>query len=173
MIKTTRIDPPSKEDIEEFIEKIGDKTDRALLSLIFLTGARISETIRMIKKDDFSMDESDTHIVLTIHTKKRKKGIEIRKVPINRSEKLTMNILSYIETLQPEDVLFKFSRQRALKRLKKYNKNMWLHLFRHARATDVAPDLNDQEMVTMFGWSDARPATTYVHLKWKDLAKKI
>jgi integrase len=173
MMKTIKLEPPSRKEVEKLVDSIGNEEHKALVSIIFLSGARISEIVRSLKPKDINMDESTTHAVITLHTKKRKKGIEIRKLPIRKEDKMFQLFYGYATTKKANEFVFDISRQNALWKLKKYDKAKWFHLFRHARLTELATDLTDQELAQFAGWTDSRPSKNYIHLKWKDLARKI
>lgn len=126
-----------------------------------------------MRKKDINTKIDDDFIVVKIHTKKRKRGIEIRKVPIRKNDELASYILFYIEDMHEECVLFQFSRQTALNRIKKYDKTLWCHLFRHARLTELAEKMTDQELTQFAGWTDSRPSKNYIHLKWRNLKDKV
>jgi site-specific recombinase XerD len=162
--------------------------DRALFSLLYLTGSRIGETVRRLKKKDFEVIKikHNQFLVVDLYTEKNRKH-PTRRIPINmeREKDLVKYVLEYLELLNDEDILFHFTIQRAwqivskiLIKYKKISKNKFLnanHFLRHCRLTHLVInyDFNDQDLVKYCGWTNSIPATTYSHLRYKDLARKM
>ncbi len=162
--------------------------DRALFSLLYLTGSRIGETVRRVKKKDFEIIKlkDSQFLVVDLYTEKNRKH-PTRRIPINmeREKDLVKYVLEYLEILNDEDILFHFTIQRAwqivskiLIKYKKVSRNKFLnanHFLRHCRLTHLVInyDFNDQDLVKYCGWTNSIPATTYSHLRYKDLARKM
>jgi len=120
-----------------------NKRDLALASLLFLTSGRINEVLR-IHKDQFSEDPKDMEFILirSFYVSKRKAGKShpTPTIPLPRvgaMGPLTRFVEDYLELLDPEEKLFKFSRARAWAIIryitKKPNgsaKGYWCHWFR-------------------------------------------
>jgi len=74
--------------------------------------------------------------------------------------------------------LFPFDYSQAYKLCQKsgelINKNVYPHLFRHSRATQLAQHLTESQLRLFFGWSGRSdmPAV-YVHLSGRDIDKAI
>ncbi len=169
-------DTPERDDIEELVNNITNPRDKALVSLLFLTGARISEVVKSVRKKDIRIKslEGRDIVVFNIFTKKRRKAL-FRKIPVPRNDRLLDSVMDYIRDKKENDLLFDFTRQWALYLIKKYERRYWLHLLRHSRLTELASekDFTDQQLTAFAGWSDSRPSKFYVHLRWKDLARKL
>jgi site-specific recombinase XerD len=164
------------------------RRDRTLFSLLYLTGARIGEVVKRLRKKDFETIKlkSSQFLVVDIFTEKNRKH-PTRRVPINieREKDLVKYVLEYLELLKDEDVLFSFTIQRAwqivskiLIKYKKVSKNKFLnanHFLRHCRLTHLVVnyDFSDQDLVKYCGWTNSLPSTTYAHLRYKDLARKM
>jgi len=162
--------------------------DRALFCLLYLTGARIGEVARRLKKKDFEAIKlrDSQFLVVDVYTEKNRKHPN-RRVPISmeREKDLIKYVLEYLERLKDEDVLFPFTIQRAwqivskiLIKYKKVSKNKFLnanHFLRHCRLTHLVInyDFTDQDLVKYCGWTNSIPATTYSHLRFKDIARKM
>jgi site-specific recombinase XerD len=162
--------------------------DRALFCLLYLTGARIGEVTRRLRKKDFETIKlkGSQFLIVDLYTEKNRKH-PTRRVPVNmeRENYLVNYVLEYLELLKDEDVLFPFTIQRAwqivskiLIKYKKVSKNKFLnanHFLRHCRLTHLVInyDFTDQDLVKYCGWTNSIPATTYSHLRYKDLARKM
>jgi len=84
--------------------------------------------------------------------------------------------MQYLREVEGNDYLWPYSRQYAWKLLKKLGgKDIHPHVFRHTRLTHcvLIGDMNEFELVSFAGWSNPAPASTYVHMKYKDLLPKI
>ena len=155
--------------------------DKALLAFLFLTGARISEIVRSIRKYDLNieMHKSEKFLVIyNVKCLKRKPGnIATRNIPINieREKQFLKFVFAYTKELKPEEYLFKFSRQAAYNVVRKFRDELFPHYFRHLRLTDLTTlyGFNSAELRQFTGWTDDKPAAHYVHLNWRDTADKM
>ena len=79
----------------------------------------------------------------------------------------------YYKTLKDGGLLFPITRERAWQILKK-KMGLYSHFLIHERLTHFTSqnDLSDQDLKLFRGWSSTVPATSYVHLRWQDLARK-
>jgi site-specific recombinase XerD len=162
--------------------------DRALFCLLYLTGARIGEVVKRLRKKDFEQVKlkDKNFFVISLFTEKNKRH-PIRRIPINieKENELMKYVLDYLNLLKDEDILFLFTIQRAwqivsriLIKYKKVSRNKFLnanHFLRHCRLTHLVInyDFNDQDLVKYCGWTNSIPATTYSHLRFKDIARKM
>jgi len=114
------------------------KRDRALLSLLYLLGCRVSEVIRL-KKSQFDFGDPDFIIIRDFRISKRKRktiereGIPRIDFPIpkrGRFAKFTKLVLDYYNIADEE--MFKIGRIRAWQ-IVKYMTGKWCHYFRCQR----------------------------------------
>lgn len=184
----------SKEELLELFRSIDDIKVRALVVMLYLTGARIKEMLNVSKRDIKDVrGKSGNFWVVRMMTEKKydivekiklngdrkrfvtNKRIEYRNVPINAIRDIEFLKLAWdwIHGKSKNERLFEFSRQRAWKLLKKYD--IFPHYLRHLRLTHLVSDMNftDQELVQFTGWADSKPAKIYTHLRWQDIAKKV
>lgn len=117
--------------------------DLALASLLFLTSGRINEVLR-IRKDQFIEDSKDPEFLLvrSFYVSKRKvrKPHPTPTIPLPRVGALgplTRFVEDYLELLESDDKLFRFSRARAwaiirhiTRRPDDPNPGYWCHWFR-------------------------------------------
>jgi integrase len=169
--------------------------DRALFCFLYLTGARVEEIVRGkkevgVRKKDLEIVKvgGKDFLVVSLYTLKNRKHL-IRKIPIpiHRERRLVKYVLRYVKNIKNEDeFLFNFTKQRAWQIIKKilskykknYKHNKFMnanHFLRHCRLTHLVTiyDFTDQDLVSFAGWSNSLPATTYSHLRFKDLARKM
>jgi site-specific recombinase XerD len=162
--------------------------DRALFCLLYLTGARIGELVKRLKKGDFEFVSvrSKPFLIVELYTEKNRRH-PIRKIPIpvEKEKQLIDFVTEYLDKLEGDSVVFNFTIQRAwqitknvLDNHKKKYKNKFMnanHFLRHCRLTHLVTiyDFTDQDLVRFAGWTNSIPATTYAHLRYKDLARKM
>ena len=189
---------PTQNELLTSIDLIPSKRDRALVAIAYLTGGRISELVReenlkkttykkgkVYKVDTIKLDykgitkknmtiqkiKGDSLLVIDIQNRKNKN--RLRKtipIPIAKEQKFVDVIGEYTITLNANDPLFTFNKHRAYQIMRQHM-NMNCHFFRDIRATHLVTlhGLGDFKLVKYMGWSDARPASRYVQLDWKDI----
>jgi len=126
----------------------------ALISLLYRTGARISEALGM-RKDDIKLDEK--FMYLTVRSlKQENRKIAFRVLPFrlypNDAEKNFFNkiFLAHAKTKEkgqylweahhstPNNISPPIHRTTAWRRIVELNPNIYLHVFRHSLATKLA-----------------------------------
>jgi integrase len=163
------------QDIINMAKGIQDGRRRTLFILTYLTGGRISEIVGqngLIKKNIEFIKIGDKEI-LKIEMRNEKNRERFRKIiPIvmDKEKELIDLLTSYLNNLNPEDVLFNFKKSRAYQLIREVS-NFNPHFLRHLRASHLVTKYNfsDQKLVQYLGWTDSRPAKHYIHLKWEDL----
>ena len=149
--------------------------DRVFLQVLFLTGARISEVVKLLKGSDFSINKEGVVFVHLTTLKRRGEFKNMpRLVPIVSSEKYALEVFNY--ALAHRGVLFPFSRMTGWRIVKRYFKDAFPHYFRHARSTLLLRDfetfgLND--LKTYHNWGSLTMAKYYVHSNVKDVVRKM
>lgn len=175
-----RQDIPTKEEVMEKIKATKYLMWKALFALVYLTGARIGEILKVTTPEDFKMIERDGKKILlvTLYNEKNRKR-KIKKIPIypiTENERILTNyIIEFVNTFgEKEKPLWNISHQRAYKIFLKYL-NMNPHFLRHLRLTHLVTDFNfnEHELKMFAGWSDTRPASAYIELRWTDILKKF
>lgn len=150
-----------------FINNAGHK---ALMALLFGTGARIGEVVRKISAADIHYNE-ETHLIKAeIETEKREHN-PVRTVIIEQTF-LFVPILSWCAVKKDEPWLFPMSRQRAHRLVQRYFKTK-PHSFRHTHATYLGRMMNEFELCQQMGWSNINSAQPYIHINASDAERKL
>lgn len=174
-VKLSEADIPTREELIAIINSIENAQHKTLVTILYLTACRISEIVGVMKKRHWDFESHPSHVVVTATRLKIKKGVKKKKIPIPKADPLLDIVISYMENLSDNDALFPFNRIRAWKIIKRHMPDYWCHLMRHIRLTELVSvyDFNDHELQQIAGWSSTNPAKHYIHLKWKDLTKKL
>ncbi len=152
--------------------------DRALISLLYLTGSRISELL-VLKRWQISkqnIQDTDFLVLEKMPVLKRRTDNIVRTVliPIEKEKELCKLVVEYINQIQPEEKIFSFTRVRAWQIVKEIT-GKFNHYFRHSRVTHLITiyGFSAQELKKFFGWASSKMADTYSHLDITDIAKKL
>jgi len=134
-------------------------------------------SITSLKKENVEIiPEDDIMLVHQVPCLKKKTLIPKRTIPIiiSREREFVDIFLTYYNTLQPFQPLFAMSRQRAWQIINK-EIGLFPHFLIHERCTYFVAQKNftDLHLQKFRGWSDTKPAATYTHLSWEDLANKM
>ena len=126
---------------------------------------------------DLRMIEHTNHNFLEIRTENRKnknKKTKLLPIPIDKEIEILKYLNDYLASLQPEELLFKFTPIRARQIINK-STGMNIHFIRHIRATHLITlySFNEQMLIKFMGWSDSRPAKSYMQLSSEDLAREF
>ncbi|MHA1626697.1 MAG: tyrosine-type recombinase/integrase [Candidatus Asgardarchaeia archaeon] len=173
----------SYDDVKNIINSIKNKRDKALVELLYLTGARISELLSLRRGDIEEDKVGDVEFLfVNLITLKRKKGVEQRVVEIPKFE-ISNETLEYIYSKGEDDLLFESSRNKgkpisrihAWRIIKSISKDLYLHLMRHCRLTHLVNkyNYNELELMRFAGWTNTNPAKFYMYQSAKDRAKKV
>lgn len=154
--------------------------DRALASFLYLTGARVSEIVKVTKKEDVKEVEFSGVpfvYVYNVPCLKRQTAVLPRTIPINleKEESLYGMVRVYMDTLPNDtDVLFPMSRINAYKRIRKIDDAWWNHFLRHCRLTHLTQDgMRIPKLKQFTGWSSMSPADKYIHTQVEDVARDM
>ena len=166
--------------VMEAIERLEHPRDKALIALVYLSAGRISEVLKLMPED---VTVKDDFMVVNLWTAKRKKGVKTRKVPVPLTHPLLKYFVLWFQQVKRNQPIFHnlydpskpISRVQAWKILKRAKADMWLHLLRHIRLSELVEKYNfDPFRLQQFaGWSDVKPASFYVHLGWQASAEKL
>lgn len=167
-------------EVKKLIEYSENDRDRAFLSFLYESGARIGEILNM-RISDFQNMERWGKVRITGKTGPRT-IIIVNSVPyINKflsahpfrkdsSQFLWISIGTYHHNERINYYGAKHLINRAFKRAGIKKKRIHLHLFRHSRATEMASHLTEAQMKKHFGWvQGSEMASVYVHLSGRDV----
>jgi len=163
-------------NIVSFIMGIPHQRDSALMALLYLTGGRVSEVVKVIARRDIVFTVRSNREVMLVRMPNRKNKRTLNKtqpVPIDQERVLAGLIQSFISTFDDDVPIFDITPSRAWQITRKYGYNP--HMMRHLRLTHlvIMYDFNEQLLIRFAGWTDGRPAKHYMELKWSDLLDKM
>jgi len=169
----------TKEDIDKLLNATETPRDRAIISVLYETGCRISELLGLrIRNVQFDDDGAVLH--LDGKTGPRRIRI-IHSIPAlsnwidNHPQRkdqsaflwITMGTKNHFNQMSYQAVHFMLNKT-ALKA--QLGKNCHPHIFRHSRATFLAKHLTEAQMKEYFGWTQSSEmAAVYVHLSGRDV----
>ncbi len=172
----------TQDEVKKLADSCLNPRDRALIMVLYESGARAGELIGLNIKD-LTFDEYGAVLILDGKTGMRRVRV-IDSVP---DLKTWLN--NHPNSKNPGAALFpelrgKFNRLgnhatlahilRTAKMRSGLLKRIHPHIFRHSRATHLAKDFTEQELKIIFGWSGtSRMPATYVHLSGADVDKKM
>jgi integrase len=176
-------DTIEEDDIIKMLQACGNSRDRALLSILVESGARISEILDLRLKD---LKEDEYGFVIKVEGKTGSRPIRI--VQSVNDLKRWINEHSF-KTNQESPLFYSFDDKnfggfmtgtsgyilvKKTAKIAGIKKNIYPHIFRHSRATNLAKVMSDRQLVKYFGWSDKSdmPAV-YSHLTEKDIDDKV
>ncbi|MEM2619025.1 MAG: site-specific integrase [Candidatus Hadarchaeales archaeon] len=153
---------------------------RALLALLYLTGARISEVLAL-KTEDVWTD--DKYLYVRIKTRKQRPPGPFNRpwriLMVRISHPLIPYITRHLSEAEPGFSLFQFAtghpeteRNVVWKYIKALNPQASSHVFRHSRLTLLAMrGATGPELQEWAGHSDLRSASKYLHLSGQGIKR--
>lgn len=147
---------------------------KCLVALLWLFGKRITENLRL-KRKDFRVAHKYLYVHYYILKKKHRQAQAIPERKLKRitlENRYTRYILDYVESIrEPDAYIFAsnrsttgyMSRNHAYRILKGLDPKCWLHLFRHSVATEMAErGATEEELMAWFDWDRYDTAHGYV-----------
>ena len=159
------------------------KRNRALIAVLYESGCRISELLNLNIGD---VELTDYGFRLHVEGKTGRRTVPIINAAIYLREWLSVHP-KFDDESAPLFITFEhghygqrltyFGARDIIKRTAKIagiKKRIRLHLFRHTRATDIAPLVKEAVMRQLFGWSKSSPMpSVYTHLTGADVEETL
>lgn len=184
-----KIPAATRQELLTKLSLIPNPKHKAFFTFLYLVGGRIEEVVGMPSKqydpimghqieEKLSNEGKPMIVINNVRTLKTGKTNDFRHIPISKEkEQDFLQILTpYLNDVAKDQPIFKYNRTYAWQLAKKYFGREWFpHWFRHTRATRLSEDyeFTANDLQQFFGWRDIRRTTTYVHLNWQSLAKKM
>jgi len=189
----------TQEDIYSLGLRIYDVQLKALYHILYLTGARISEVLKLRRKDiTWGSPQDKKTLVFDLITLKNKRQ-KHRKIPVvlnsEYEKKMAEELIEYVNRFEKgNSALFKIERTNATHRLKRmlkiyvratkdgktdvveeYPFRIHPHYLRHCRLTHLVDmyGIDAVSLKTFAGWTGLDMADTYIRQDWKGLAKRM
>jgi len=167
---------PTQEELYNTIMRSNSLKNRAFLSLLYLTGGRVSEVTHW-NKDDYKIENAPNGQILRIKLINLKSVLIKKKyLPIPLWKKYERafwdNIQFYIDLLNVEDQPFNFSKTRGWQICRDVI-GCNTHYIRHIRVTHLRTVHNLRpELIQLFaGWKNLRPYSAYTEFRWYDITE--
>ncbi len=169
--KTELPETLSREEIEKILDCCGDLETKTLIALVYETGARIQEILRL-RRRDIVFDEYGARLRLW-HSKS-----ESRVVRVVKYSKL---LALYLETARPgeDEYIFRHSYTTYLDRFRKVCeragvrwRHRMFHVLRHTRATELYRHFRELEMMRWFGWKTRAMIDVYSRVTQEDVEQR-
>ena len=170
-------------DVLKMLDAANNARDKAIIATLFDAGIRVGELMSM-KRKDVDLESNPAHISVNGKTGPR-------RIPVLFSVPYLAQYLNEQKLRRPDEFLWNVAgswaglTQRAdysairmmLQRVAAkagIDKRVNPHGFRHARATNYANRLTEQQLKQFFGWTgDSRMAAVYVHLSGRDVDSAV
>jgi len=168
----------TEEEVRSMIEKAKWPWLKALIAFLYLYGCRISEALNL-KRSNIWVEGDYLIAEIGVLKRRREKRGPYENIPhlihVSLDAPFVKDVLlPYIEEIKEKEArLFPVSRQLAWLRIKELNPNISPHVFRHDRLMKLAmKGASEAELMDWAGWSDPRPAGTYIRATGR-LAMKL
>ena len=174
----------SREELQLLIDGCSTLRDRALLSLLYDSGARIGEIVGL-KVKDLVFDEKGVKLILDGKTGQRlirllmptchsniKAWLKAHRYGDKGEAWLFPRLRQSRETNEQSHISPERVRQLLNKLASKVGitKRIYPHLFRHSRGTELAQHMTDAQLKAHMGWKmGSKMVGRYVHLSARDL----
>jgi integrase len=172
----------TKEDVEKQIEACHNARDKALIAILWETGARIGELIDVTVGD---IEDRKHGMKITIDGKTGSRRLPlVESVPylnkwLNEHPNPTKDAPLWCKIQQgtPDDQLgYRYIRSKVLERSMddaEIDKPSNPHHYRHSRASHLATKMTEAELCEWFGWVQGSDVPAkYVHLSGRDIDNK-
>lgn len=169
-IKSLRSDIIRPDELKLYLKMASRKpVHQFLMVWLYAFGKRISETI-VLKREDVAYDEKYIYARFTILKTRPKSGLKtVRTKRLTRKHWLSSWLVRHIEEISEGYLFPSWGEKGHLTRvgahyiLKKYDEEIWCHLFRHSLAVQMAEHgANILGLMAWFDWEDEKTAIRYI-----------
>lgn len=180
--KKAPADMLTREEVEKLIDACLNNRDRALIAVLYESGARKGEILStQIKHVTF---DTNGAIMFFPDSKTFERRIRLvfsasylRQWLETHPRKEEINAPLFCSFRKPHNVISNMGLTDQLNELQNRSgikKHITAHLFRHSRATHLSEHLTEQQLKKYLGWTEASSmASVYVHLSGKDIDNAI
>lgn len=168
-IKVNRDSYLDNEEVLESIKNSNNKQVRAIMALLWLSGARISEVLQLKGRDLNKLDNEEALIIKMPTLKRRNKSAVNRKrrVKIPTDNLFFQYFRTWVNNRRPleEQRIFTYSRQWVWEKMKEANPDIYPHFFRHSFYTKLGDKADAFTLKAHADWANLETANKYVHPK--------
>jgi integrase len=166
----TRDDILTQNEVRTMIEQADEPWLKALISALYIYGARIIELLKL-KSSDFWWEEDGKYLVVHLGVKKRREKGAFKAyshdLRVNRDTPFLSYLTNYLATIPKDSPLWDttiYSPWVVWNEIKKLNPNCSPHIFRHTRATLLTrKGASPIELMEWMGWKSVAMTDTYIH----------
>ena len=175
----------NEDDIRKMLEACRNQRDKAVVALLWDSGMRVGELLNLKIHDVSLQKDGISYARVSGKTGDRRTPI-VFSVPyltnyltdLRRYAKPTDSLFVIVDhgkvTDRPLDYPSILKILIHVKERSGITKRIYLHLFRHSRATFYATSMTEQELKSVFGWTgSSNMAAIYVHLSGKDVDNAV
>jgi len=169
----------TERDVERLLEAAGDTQTRALVAVLWETGARVGELLNMRIR---SVIPRRRYAQVRLLGKTGERAVPIifswpylqQWLMIHPRRRDREAPLWLKRSGEPMDYPTLRARLERLRRRAGIEKRVNPHMFRHSRASLLAQRLTEAQLCQLFGWSQgSKMPSIYVHLSARDLEKPL
>lgn len=167
-------------EVDALILNCKNTLDKAIIGILYESGARISEFLNL-KIKDVEIDRYGGILMLNGKTGQRRirivKYVNLLSLWLEEHPLKNKEAWLWVRELKNgrlKRVGYVYVRNLLRNLSFKINKRLHPHLFRHSRATELAKYLTESQLKQFFGWTQSSEmASIYVHLSGRDLDDKL
>lgn len=171
-IKTKRDDVMDEQEVLSTLKACNNSQVQALISLMWMTGARIGE-LKLLRAKDISNHDEFIYLDMPTLKTRAKASIPKRRLKIPKGNVFYDFFKRWVNdnTFGADDFLFNYSEQWFWKKIKEANPETYPHFFRHSAATHLSKSVDAFTLKEWFGWKTMDMPMRYVHRK--DAMEKV
>jgi site-specific recombinase XerC len=179
-VKVKASDLLSREDVQKMVDVVGTTRGKAFVTMLYESGARIGELLN-VQIRDLEFDEHGVKVSLDGKTGRRlvrlvesasylREWVDLVKKTHPDAPYLWFGLNDQEPAKHP--AVLKFVKELGKKA--NLGKNVYPHLFRHSRASELAQKLREPQLRAFMGWTGASDMPqVYIHLSAQDMDEAI